>query len=365
MPDPTRPVHVGNLQIGGGAPISVQAMCDTDTRDVAATVAQIKALEEAGGDLVRVAVPDMGGAEAIAQIKSQVSLPLVADIHFDYRLAREAAARGADKLRINPGNLRRPEHVEAVVAAAAKRGIPIRVGVNAGSVPEETRARHEGEGDLQEQMAAAMVEATLGHVEMLERLNFQEIVVSLKAFDLRTTWLANRWFRRERDYPIHLGITEAGLPPAGIARSAIGIATLLQEGIGDTIRVSLTGDPILQVRVGREILAALDLSRAGVTLITCPTCGRCEVDLPALARAVEQQLRPIDRDLRRAGCGLRVAVMGCVVNGPGEAREADVGIAGGAGKGMVFVQGKPAGTFPEGKLVEALVSAVREFMQTA
>jgi len=359
----TRPIRVAGVQIGGGAPVTVQSMTDTDTRDVAATVAQITSLAEAGCDLARVAVPDMEAARAIEQIKSQISIPLVADIHFDYRLAVEAAARGADKLRVNPGNLRRPEQVEAVVAAASERSIPVRVGVNAGSVPEEIRARHEDGGDVQENMAGAMVEAALRHVELLERLDFQDIVVSLKAFDLRTTWLANRWFRRERDYPIHLGITEAGLPPSGIARSAIGIGTLLQEGIGDTIRVSLTGDPILQVRVGREILLALDLSRSGVTLITCPTCGRCEVDLAALARAVESELRPLDRELRRAGRGLRVAVMGCVVNGPGEAREADVGIAGGAGRGVVFVQGKPVGTFPEGKLVEALVSAVRELTQ--
>jgi (E)-4-hydroxy-3-methylbut-2-enyl-diphosphate synthase len=335
-------------------------MTDTDTRDVAATVARIKALEEAGCDLVRVAVPDMAAAEAISGIKAGISIPLVADIHFDYRLAVEAAARGADKLRINPGNLARPEHVEAVVTAAAERSVPIRVGVNSGSVPEEIRARHEGKGDAQEEMASAMVEAALGHVEMLERLGFREVVISLKAFDLRTTWLANRWFSRERDYPIHLGITEAGLPPSGIARSAIGIATLLQEGIGDTVRVSLTGDPVLQVRVGREILSALDLSRSGITLITCPTCGRCEVDLPGLARALESELRPLDRELRRTGRGLRVAVMGCVVNGPGEAREADAGVAGGKGRGVVFVQGKTVGTFPEAELVEALVGAVRE-----
>jgi (E)-4-hydroxy-3-methylbut-2-enyl-diphosphate synthase len=353
------------VQIGGGAPITVQAMCDTDTRDVGATVRQIKELEEVGCELVRVAVPDMAAAEAVGDIRPQVSIPLVADIHFNYRLALEAVERGADKLRINPGNLRRPEHVEAVAAAATKHGVPIRVGVNSGSVPEEARARHEGEGDVQEQMAAAMVEAALGHVKMLEGLDFREIAVSLKAFDLRTTWLANRQFRRERNYPIHLGITEAGLPPSGIARSAIGIATLLREGIGDTIRVSLTGDPVLQVRVGQEILSSLDLSQSGITLITCPTCGRCEIDLAGLAGAVEAELRPVDGELRRAGRGLRVAVMGCVVNGPGEAREADVGVAGGAGKGVVFVRGKPIGTFPEGEIVEALVSAAREFVSSA
>ena len=358
MTDTTRTVNVGGVQIGGGAPITVQAMTDTDTRDVAATIAQIKALEEVGCDLVRIAVPDMDAAEGIGRIKSQISIPLIADIHFDYRLALEAVQQGVDKLRINPGNLRRRERVEAVARAAAERDIPIRVGVNAGSVPEEIRARHDRGGDVHEQLAAAMVDAALGHIQLLEGLDFTDIVVSLKAFDLRTTWLANRRFRRERDYPIHLGITEAGLPPSGIARSAIGIACLLEEGIGDTIRVSLTGDPVLQVRVGREILSSLDLGGPGITLITCPTCGRCDLDLASLARSVEERLRPVDRRLRRDGRSLRVAVMGCVVNGPGEARDADVGIAGGAGRGVVFVQGKPLATYPEGEIVDALVGAV-------
>jgi (E)-4-hydroxy-3-methylbut-2-enyl-diphosphate synthase len=234
--------------------------------------------------------------------------------------------------------------------------------VNAGSVPEEVRARWEGKGDVQEQLAGAMVDAAVGHVELLEEFGFGDIVVSLKAFDLRTTWLANRRFREQRDYPIHLGVTEAGLPPSGIARSAIGVATLLQEGIGDTIRVSLTGDPVLQVRVGREILSSLELNTSGVTLVTCPTCGRCELDLAGLARAVESRLRPIDRALRSAGRSLRVAVMGCVVNGPGEARDADVGIAGGSGRGVVFVEGRPVATVPERDLVEALIGAVEEYL---
>ena len=359
----TASVTVGGVKIGGGAPITVQSMTSTDTRDLEATRKQIAAIEEAGADLIRVAVRDMAAAEALGEIVSTTSVPLIADIHFDYRLAVEAIAQGVHKLRINPGNLRRRDHVEAVVAAAKERGVTIRVGVNAGSVPEEIRARHEGAGDVQEQMAAAMVETALGHVEMLEALDFHDTVVSLKAFDLRSTWLANRRFRKERDYPIHLGITEAGLPPSGIARSAIGIASLLQEGIGDTIRVSLTGDPVLQVRVGREVLASLDLNRSGITLVTCPTCGRCDLDLPALARSVEEQLRPIDRELRKAGRELRVAVMGCVVNGPGEAREADVGIAGGTGRGAVFVKGRPVATVPEADLVAALVGAVREYAE--
>jgi len=359
----TTSVTVGGVKIGGGAPITVQSMTSTDTRDVEATREQIAAIEEAGADLIRVAVRDMEAARALAEIVSTTSVPLIADVHFDYRLAVEAIAQGVHKLRINPGNLRRRDHVEAVVAAAKERGVAIRVGVNAGSVPEDVRARHEGAGDVQEQMAAAMVASALGHLEILESLDFHTTVVSLKAFDLRTTWLANRRFRKERDYPIHLGITEAGLPPSGIARSAIGIASLLQEGIGDTIRVSLTGDPALQVRVGREILASLDLDRSGITLVTCPTCGRCDLDLPALARSVEEQLRPIDRELRKAGREMRVAVMGCVVNGPGEAREADVGIAGGTGKGVVFVKGRPVATVPEADLLAALVGAVRDYAE--
>ncbi len=363
MAQASRSVMVGDVQIGGGAPVTVQSMTSTDTRDVAATVAQIHQIEEAGADLVRVAVPDEEAADVLGQIKSQIAVPLIADIHFNYRLAIAAVEQGVDKLRLNPGNLSRPEHVEAVASAAAEAHIPIRIGVNAGSVPEDVRARHEGRGDTQEQVAAAMVDTALGHVELLEGWGFGDIVVSLKAFDLRSTWLANRLFRRERDYPLHLGITEAGLPPAGIARSAIGLAMLLKEGIGDTIRVSLTGDPALQVRVGREILSALDLGGAGITLVTCPTCGRCELDLAGLARSVEQELRHIDRDLRKEGRGLRVAVMGCVVNGPGEAREADVGVAGGASRGVVFVQGKPIGTFPEGELVGALVGAVRDYLE--
>jgi (E)-4-hydroxy-3-methylbut-2-enyl-diphosphate synthase len=338
-------------------------MTSTDTRDIAATVAQIRDLEEAGCDLVRVAVPDRQAAEAIGPIKEQISIPLVADIHFNHEVALAALGQGADKLRINPGNLRRREHVEAVAEAAARHAVPIRVGVNAGSVPEEIRARYEGEGDVQEQLAYAMVDAGLGHVGLLEEVGFTDIVVSLKSFDLRTTWLANQRFRDERDYPIHLGVTEAGLPPSGIARSAIGIGALLREGIGDTIRVSLTGDPVLEVRVGREILSSLEISTAGITLVSCPTCGRCEIDLAALARSVETELRPVDRQLRREGRSLRVAVMGCVVNGPGEARDADVGVAGGAAKGVVFVVGKPVGTYPEGDLPRALVESVRDFLE--
>lgn len=352
----SRQVKVGSVLIGGGAPITVQAMTTTPTRQVAATAAQIKQLAEAGCDLVRVAVRDLEDAEALPALKAATHLPIIADIHFNYRLALAAVAQGADKIRLNPGNLRRPEQVEAVAAACAERGIPIRVGVNSGSLPPETLSPDDR--DPQDQVANAMVRAALQQVALLERVGFQDIVVSLKSFDLRTTWLANHRFRQERDYPLHLGITEAGLPPAGIARSALGIGLLLKEGIGDTIRVSLTGDPVLQVRVGREILQALNLDTAGLTLITCPTCGRCEIDLPALARAVEEALRPLDGQLRRAGRSLRVAVMGCVVNGPGEAREADFGVAGGKGRGVVFAHGQVQATVPEAELARALVQMI-------
>jgi (E)-4-hydroxy-3-methylbut-2-enyl-diphosphate synthase len=359
----TRPVTVGGVAIGGGAPITVQSMTDTDTRDIAATVAQIRQLEEAGCDLIRVAVPDTEAAAALGEIKRQIGIPLIADIHFDHRLALAALEQGVDKLRLNPGNIRQPEQVEEVVRAAAARHVPIRIGVNAGSVPEAARARHEGQGTVQEQLAAAMVECALEHIEILERLDFRDIVVSLKAFDLPTTWEANRRFRQARDYPLHLGITEAGLPPSGLARSAIGIGLLLHEGLGDTIRVSLTADPVLQVRVGREILAALELNTTGITMVSCPTCGRCQVDFAHIARAAEEQLAPFDRALRRAGKSLRVAVMGCVVNGPGEARDADVGIACGAARGALFVHGTPVATVSEEALVPALVEAVKSAVE--
>jgi (E)-4-hydroxy-3-methylbut-2-enyl-diphosphate synthase len=335
-------------------------MTTTKTRDVAATVAQIARLEEAGCDLIRVAVLDMKDARALGEIKAQITLPLVADIHFRHDLALEALQQGVDKLRLNPGNLRRREQVEEVVKAAAEHRVPIRIGVNAGSVPEAVRARHEGEGSAQEQLAAAMVEAALEHVEILEGLDFRDIVVSLKAFDLPTTWRANRRFRELRDYPLHLGITEAGLASAGSVRSAVGLGVMLHEGLGDTIRVSLTGDPERQVRVGREILKALELDTTGVTLVSCPTCGRCEVDLPRIASAVEEALQPLDRALRRARRSIRVAVMGCVVNGPGEAKEADVGIACGLARGSLFVRGEPVATLAEAELVPALVKAARE-----
>lgn len=364
-------------------------MAKCDTRDVDATVAQIHSLQEAGCDLVRVAVPDMSAARALGAIRARIGLPLVADIHFDYRLALEAIAQGVDKLRLNPGNLRRPEHVQQVVRAAAARGIPIRVGVNAGSLPRHSRDQGSGVRgqatavteaggkrsavpdlqppilDLQaEATAQAMVEAALGHVTLLEELGFHDIVISLKAFDLPTTLRAYRLMHTRSSYPLHIGITEAGPPPGGLVRSAVGLGLLLAEGIGDTLRVSLSADPIQEVIAGREILSALGLRVGGVVIVSCPGCGRCQMDMPSLALGAQQRLAPLDRELRAQGRALRVAVMGCVVNGPGEAREADVGIAAGKGRGALFVRGQVRSTVPADHLLEELVSAAHELAST-
>jgi len=350
----SRPVRVGDVTIGGGAPVVVQSMCSTDTRDVRATVEQIAALVDAGCEIVRVAVPDRAAAEALPEIVRRSAIPVVADIHFDHRLALAALAAGVHGLRLNPGNIRDPEKVREVVRAAAERGVPIRIGVNAGSLPPmeaSPGAPPPTVAELRAALPARMVEAALGHVRILEALGFFDIVVSLKAFDVPVTVAANRLLAQQVPYPLHIGITEAGLPWAGTIRSAVGIGILLFEGLGDTIRVSLTGDPVEEVRVGYEILRALDLRRRGPTLISCPTCGRTEVDLVRLAMEVERRLQGI-RD------PITVAVMGCVVNGPGEAREADFGIAGGKGRGVLFRHGQIVGTYPEEQLVDALMAEI-------
>lgn len=348
----TRPVQVGALVIGGEAPISVQSMTKTPTADVAATVAQIHALQDAGCDLIRVAVPDMRAAEALGAIKRQIRIPLVADIHFDHRLALVAIAQGVDKLRLNPGNLKNPDRVRQVVAAAGERGIPIRIGVNNGSIDPALRARfpftHEGN-------ARALVESALGHIRLLEELDFTAIVVSLKASDVITTVLAYRLMAEERDYPLHVGVTEAGLPPEGLIRSSVGMGQLLGEGLGDTLRVSLTADPVEEVEAGWQLLRALERREGGITLTACPTCARCDVDFDPIVRQVKARLAPLDRTLRAAGRSLRVAVMGCEVNGPGEARDADVGIASGRHLGILFRQGETLGKVPEARMVDALV----------
>ena len=337
----TRQISIGDVKIGGGAPISVQSMTNTKTTDTNATVAQIKALVDAGCDIVRVAVPDMSAAENIYNIKSQVDVPLVADIHFDYRLALKAIEQGIDALRINPGNIGDEERVKAVVEAAKIRNIPIRIGVNAGSLDKKLLAKY---GKV---TAEALIESALEHIRILEKLNFYDIKISLKAHDVPLTLDAYRLMSETVDYPLHLGITEAGTVNTGIIKSAVGIGALLAEGIGDTFRISLTGDPVNEVKVANEILKALGLKEYGPTLISCPTCGRCNIDLPSIAEKVEQRLSGITKPIK-------VAVMGCVVNGPGEARDADIGIAGGKGEGLVFRKGEVINKVAEDKLVDAL-----------
>ncbi|WP_346354590.1 flavodoxin-dependent (E)-4-hydroxy-3-methylbut-2-enyl-diphosphate synthase [Azotosporobacter soli] len=339
----TRRIHIGGVPIGAGAPITVQSMTNTKTDDVAATVAQIKALADAGCDIVRLAVPDEKAAQAIDQIKTLSPLPLVADIHFDYRLALAALAGGVDALRLNPGNIAKREQVVEVVKAARERSVPIRIGVNAGSLDKKLLLRHGGHPTPE-----AMVESALGHIRILEELDFQDIKISLKANDVPMTIEAYRQMSEQVEYPLHLGITEAGTVNSGIVKSSVGIGALLAQGIGDTLRISLTGDPVVEVKIGNEILKSLGLRQYGPTLVSCPTCGRCDIDLAAIAAKVEMRLQNVKKPLR-------VAVMGCVVNGPGEAKEADVGIAGGKGMGLVFRKGEIVRKVAEEQLVDALM----------
>jgi len=352
----SRQVRVGRVLIGGGAPVSLQSMTKTDTREVEATLAEIRELEQAACDLVRVAIPDEEAARAFARIKRQARAPLIADIHFDHRLALMALDAGADKLRLNPGNIRKAEHVKAVVTAARDHGVPIRVGANLGSLPPDVRARHRDALTTPEGAARALFEAAMAHVRILEELDFRDTVVSLKAFDVPATIEAYRLAARETDYPLHLGITEAGPPPAGVIRSAVGIGVLLAEGIGDTIRVSLTAPAVEEVRVGREILRALELRCGGVTLVSCPTCSRSAMDVQQAALQVEQELRALDRTLQREARELRVAVMGCAVNGPGEARDADVGIAADARGVVLFSKGEVVRRLEPDEAITALIA---------
>jgi (E)-4-hydroxy-3-methylbut-2-enyl-diphosphate synthase len=345
---PTRQIKVGNVAVGGGSVISVQSMTNTPTADVAATVAQIRRLEAAGCDIVRVAVPDEESAAAVARIKPRIGIPLIADVHFDHRLAIAAVRAGADGLRINPGNIGSAKKVKAVVEVARERGIPIRVGVNAGSLEKDILKKYHGV------TPEGMVESALRHIERLRAMDFHAIKVSLKASDVRRTVAAYRLLAHRTDLPLHLGVTEAGTLFSGIVKSALGIGMLLSEGIGDTLRVSLTRDPAEEVRVGFEILKALDIRRHGPEIIACPTCGRTRIDLFGIVERVEQALST-------SSLPIKIAVMGCVVNGPGEAREADVGIAGGAGVGILFRKGKVVKKFPEDKLVEVLLAEVDRY----
>ncbi|MFZ0243519.1 MAG: flavodoxin-dependent (E)-4-hydroxy-3-methylbut-2-enyl-diphosphate synthase [Desulfobacterales bacterium] len=344
----TRRITVGGVAIGGDAPISVQSMTNTSTTDVAATVAQIKALEAAGCDIVRVAVPDDAAAEAIAAIKAQITVPLIADIHFDHRLAIAAIRAGADALRINPGNIGSRKNVKTVVACAAEFGVPIRIGVNAGSLEKDLLKKYKGV------TAEAMVESALRHIENMAALGFDRLKISIKASDVHRTVQAYRLLSERTDFPLHVGVTEAGGLYSGIVKSSLGIGMLLAEGIGDTIRVSLTRDPVEEVRVGYEILKALDIRRHGPDIISCPTCGRCRIDLFGLSEKIEKAVL-------LKSVPVKVAIMGCVVNGPGEAREADIGIAGGNGVGILFKKGKIVRKFPEGQLAEVLLAELDKF----
>ncbi|MBO5650207.1 MAG: flavodoxin-dependent (E)-4-hydroxy-3-methylbut-2-enyl-diphosphate synthase [Selenomonas sp.] len=346
----TRQIHIGNVAIGGGAPISVQSMCNTKTTDTAATVAQIKALQNAGCDIVRVAVPDMEAAKNLGNIIKEINIPLVADIHFDYKLALEAIKQGISALRLNPGNIGGEEKVRAVVKAAKEAHIPIRIGVNAGSLDKKILAKY---GEVTPE---ALVESAMQHVKILEDLDFYDMKISLKAHDVPLTLAAYRLMSKTVDYPLHLGITEAGTVNTGIIKSAVGIGALLSEGIGDTFRISLTGDPVVEVKVANEILKSLGLKEYGPTLVACPTCGRTSIDLPAIAARVEKKLEGIKDPID-------VAVMGCVVNGPGEARGADVGIAGGNGEGLIFRKGEIIRKVPEKNLVEELFKEIDAILE--
>ena len=345
----SRQIELGKLAIGGQAPVSVQSMTNTDTRDVAATVAQIKRLEEVGCELVRVAVPDEIAAHKLALIKNEICIPLVADIHFNYRLALIAVAQGVDGLRLNPGNIGSAARVREVVAACRERAIPIRIGVNGGSLEKEVVEKYG-------YTPQALVESALNHVRLLEDENFSLIKISLKSSDVMATLAAYRLLAKRVDYPFHIGITEAGTRLRGAIKSAAGLALLLGEGLGDTLRVSLTAAPEEEIFVAFEILKSLGLRERGIELISCPTCGRTEVELIKLADAVEKALAHIEEPLK-------IAVMGCVVNGPGEARHADFGIAGGKGVGLLFRKGEVLGKLPERKLVKALVDEVESFVE--
>lgn len=342
----TRRIYIGSVPIGGGAPIVVQSMTKTDTRDINATVKQIKQLENEGCEIVRVAVPDMQAAKALGEIKKRVKIPIVADIHFNWRLAIEAINQGVDGLRINPGNIGNTEKVKEIVKRAKERQIPIRIGVNAGSLPK----------DLIEKYGVtpqAMVEAAERHIRILNELDFYDIKVSLKASDIWKTIQAYELFSSKYDYPLHVGITETGPAPEGVVKSSIGIGLLLMEGIGDTIRVSLTESPLVEVKVAYEILRVFGLRKKGPEVISCPTCGRCEINIKGMVKEVKKALRNIDKPIT-------VAVMGCSVNGPGEAKEADFGIAGGKSQGVVFVKGKILKTLKEDELIKALIQEIKK-----
>ena len=343
----TKQITVGGVPIGGGAPIPIQSMTNTFTHDVDATVRQIKQLAAAGCDIVRVAVPDMAAAKAVGKIRERISLPLVVDIHFDYRLALECIAAGCDKVRINPGNIGEPERVKAVANACAQKGIPIRIGVNGGSLEKPLLAKYGGV------TPQALVDSAFGHIALLNRYDFDDICVSLKSSSVPLTMRAYQLMSQQSDYPLHLGVTEAGTMKMGTLKSAAGIGGLLGLGIGDTLRVTLTADPVEEIYAARDILKAVGLRKEGPDLIACPTCGRTKIDLIPLAQQVEERLKDVTKPIS-------VAVMGCPVNGPGEASAADVGIAGGNHFGLLFRQGKVIKKVPQEDLLDELMALIQE-----
>ena len=343
----TRQIFVGGVPIGGGAPVTIQSMTNTRTDDVAATVAQIRRLAAAGCQIVRVAVPDLAAAKAVGAIKEQIDIPLVVDIHFDYRLALECVAAGCDKVRINPGNIGGEDRVRQVADACRQKGIPIRIGVNGGSLEKPILAKYGGV------TPEALVESAFGHIRLLEKFDFTDICVSLKSSSVPVTMAAYRLMSEKSDYPLHLGVTETGTPRMGILKSAVGIGGLLALGIGDTIRVSLSADPVEEVYAARDILKAAGVRKDGPELVACPTCGRTRIDLIGLANEVEERLKSVDKPIT-------VAVMGCAVNGPGEASAADVGIAGGVGEGLLFRKGEIVKKVPQEALVDELFALIEE-----
>ncbi|MFG6373099.1 MAG: flavodoxin-dependent (E)-4-hydroxy-3-methylbut-2-enyl-diphosphate synthase [Oscillospiraceae bacterium] len=342
----TKQINVGGVCVGGGAPVTIQSMTNTKTHDVEATVKQIRRLAAAGCEIVRVAVPDEATARAVGDIRSRIDIPLVVDIHFDYKLALMCIAAGCDKVRINPGNIGGDDRVKAVADACRAKQIPIRIGVNGGSLEKPLLAKYGGV------TAEALVESAMGHIHLLEKFDFDQICVSMKSSSVPVTMAAYRLFSQRSDYPLHLGVTEAGTPKMGVMKSAIGIGGLLAQGIGDTFRVTLTADPVEEVYVARDILKAAGLRRDGPELISCPTCGRTRVDLIAMAREVEHRLESVSKPIT-------VAVMGCAVNGPGEAAAADVGIAGGDGEGLLFQKGEIIKKVPQEQLVDELFKLIK------
>jgi (E)-4-hydroxy-3-methylbut-2-enyl-diphosphate synthase len=341
----TRKIKVGNIYVGGDAPITVQSMTNTDTRDVASTVKQILSLEAAGCDIIRCAVPDMEASNALKQIVSQIHIPLVADIHFDYKLALSSINNGVAALRINPGNIGNIDRIKAVAEAAKEKGIPIRIGVNSGSLEKDILKKYN------HVCAEALVESALRHVEILENLNFNDIAISIKSSNVMQMIESYRLISKKISYPLHIGVTESGTLWRGTIKSSVGIGSLLCEGIGDTIRVSLTGDPVEEVKVGREILKSIGYINEGVEFISCPTCGRTQIDLIGIAKEVEERVSKLKKNIK-------IAVMGCAVNGPGEAREADIGIAGGNGEGLIFRKGEIIRKVKEENLVEELMKEI-------